>query len=103
MAGHAFSFVGVFPSGESWSGKRCSGERCGHEQDRKSTRLNSSHTVFYTLSLHDALPILAIMLCKSSSDCFCTSAERRSRSLNFLPMGVAPLPSAPWQATHLAL
>src|SRR5215211_1812601 len=25
-------------------------------QDRKSTRLNSSHTVIYTLSLHDALP-----------------------------------------------
>src|SRR5476649_1026441 len=29
-------------------------------QDRKSTRLNSSHTVIYTLSLHDALPILAV-------------------------------------------
>src|SRR5476649_2735730 len=28
---------------------------CG---DRKSTRLNSSHTEIYTLSLHDALPIL---------------------------------------------
>src|SRR5947207_1565272 len=28
---------------------------CG--EDRKSTRLNSSHTVIYTLSLHDALPI----------------------------------------------
>src|SRR5215211_1731681 len=26
-------------------------------EDRKSTRLNSSHTVIYTLSLHDALPI----------------------------------------------
>src|SRR5476649_917578 len=25
--------------------------------DRKSTRLNSSHTVIFTLSLHDALPI----------------------------------------------
>src|SRR5947207_1155409 len=25
--------------------------------DRKSTRLNSSHTVIYTSSLHDALPI----------------------------------------------
>src|SRR5262252_9480695 len=31
-------------------------ERSG--KDRKSTRLNSSHTVIYTLSLHDALPIL---------------------------------------------
>src|SRR5947207_693306 len=28
-----------------------------HCRDRKSTRLNSSHTVIYTLSLHDALPI----------------------------------------------
>src|SRR5476649_2044921 len=28
-------------------------------QDRKSTRLNSSHTEIYTLSLHDALPILS--------------------------------------------
>src|SRR5476649_458304 len=34
--------------------------RRGREQargDRKSTRLNSSHTEIYTLSLHDALPI----------------------------------------------
>src|SRR6476646_6615314 len=28
--------------------------------DRKSTRLNSSHTEIYTLSLHDALPILEV-------------------------------------------
>src|SRR5476649_2878843 len=28
--------------------------------DRKSTRLNSSHTEIYTLSLHDALPISAV-------------------------------------------
>src|SRR5882672_1143707 len=28
--------------------------------DRKSTRLNSSHTVIYTLSLHDALPIFPL-------------------------------------------
>src|SRR5476649_161975 len=28
-----------------------------HDRDRKSTRLNSSHTEIYTLSLHDALPI----------------------------------------------
>src|SRR5476649_1733205 len=28
-----------------------------YQSDRKSTRLNSSHTVIYTLSLHDALPI----------------------------------------------
>src|SRR5476649_456950 len=29
--------------------------------DRKSTRLNSSHTVIYTLSLHDALPISNVL------------------------------------------
>src|ERR687886_290014 len=29
----------------------------GARTDRKSTRLNSSHTEIYTLSLHDALPI----------------------------------------------
>src|SRR5476649_2094655 len=28
--------------------------------DRKSTRLNSSHTEIYTLSLHDALPICQV-------------------------------------------
>src|SRR5882672_8891753 len=28
-----------------------------YASDRKSTRLNSSHTEIYTLSLHDALPI----------------------------------------------
>src|SRR5436190_1353549 len=31
------------------------------ERDRKSTRLNSSHTVIYTLSLHDALPISVVI------------------------------------------
>src|SRR5260221_704296 len=31
--------------------------RFHRELDRKSTRLNSSHTEIYTLSLHDALPI----------------------------------------------
>src|SRR5882672_9720070 len=31
-------------------------------RDRKSTRLNSSHTVIYTLSLHDALPISGELL-----------------------------------------
>src|SRR6476646_4823953 len=31
-----------------------------HPGDRKSTRLNSSHTEIYTLSLHDALPILEV-------------------------------------------
>src|SRR5438034_1048400 len=31
--------------------------------DRKSTRLNSSHTVIYPVSLHDALPILRTASC----------------------------------------
>src|SRR5215204_1333027 len=31
-------------------------------RDRKSTRLNSSHTEIYTLSLHDALPISRLRL-----------------------------------------
>src|SRR5882672_7577106 len=31
--------------------------------DRKSTRLNSSHTEIYTLSLHDALPIYVSRQC----------------------------------------
>src|SRR5882672_7952781 len=34
--------------------------------DRKSTRLNSSHTVIYTLSLHDALPISTGLILRSS-------------------------------------
>src|SRR5476649_1212387 len=42
---------------QSSSNRRGSG--CG---DRKSTRLNSSHTVIYTLSLHDALPICPLGL-----------------------------------------
>jgi len=34
-------------------------EECAEFIDRKSTRLNSSHE-WYTLSLHDALPILSL-------------------------------------------
>src|SRR5476649_1887580 len=54
--------------------------------DRKSTRLNSSHTEIYTLSLHDALPIFpppmfAIRLHKTGNDAepiysaYCLSAR----------------------------
>src|SRR5882672_6301717 len=41
------------------TGLRLPGRKGGPaaSSDRKSTRLNSSHTVIYTLSLHDALPI----------------------------------------------
>src|SRR5437867_1193543 len=45
----------------------------------------------------------AMMLNNWSSDCFCTSGERKSRSLSFLPRAVFPLPSGAWQAAHLAL
>src|SRR5882672_8788301 len=38
--------------------QRTRGFAPSHSPDRKSTRLNSSHTEIYTLSLHDALPIL---------------------------------------------
>src|SRR5476649_2068647 len=38
-----------------------SGASTSCSTDRKSTRLNSSHTVIYTLSLHDALPICGIV------------------------------------------
>src|SRR5476649_195782 len=37
-----------------WASRTC---RWWRPTDRKSTRLNSSHTEIYTLSLHDALPI----------------------------------------------
>src|SRR5512144_2434163 len=40
---------------------------------------------------------------RSASDCFCTSSEARSLTFMFLPAGVSPLPSAPWQEAHLDL
>src|SRR5476649_1509676 len=63
--------------------------------DRKSTRLNSSHTEIYTLSLHDALPIsakpvpnaisgrddvqrLAVTLERFVADVIAADAKRRS-------------------------
>src|ERR671916_714497 len=49
-----------WPTWRSMMPPTCS-MRCGSPVaiDRKSTRLNSSHTEIYTLSLHDALPIYA--------------------------------------------
>src|ERR687893_598298 len=46
----------ILPPMAAWSGI----SKRWRSIDRKSTRLNSSHTVIYTLSLHDALPILAL-------------------------------------------
>src|SRR5476649_2234538 len=43
----------------TWASSSASSTRL---PDRKSTRLNSSHTEIYTLSLHDALPIW-VMIC----------------------------------------
>src|SRR5476649_2509074 len=48
-------------------------------RDRKSTRLNSSHTEIYTLSLHDALPI-------------CPSMPSRHRAFTVILSG--------WSAAH---
>src|ERR671933_660764 len=42
----------------SWTRPGLSRRGPSRSGDRKSTRLNSSHTEIYTLSLHDALPIL---------------------------------------------
>src|SRR5476649_2026285 len=55
--------------------------------DRKSTRLNSSHTVIYTLSLHDALPIYADRHCihapdpGACADTVCAAFDRYAQNL----------------------
>src|SRR5579875_1881380 len=50
--------------------------------DRKSTRLNSSHTVIYPLSLHDALPIFRRppMTCGTPAPRHCERERKRARS-----------------------
>src|SRR5262252_3773817 len=64
------------PSASS-AAPRTSSSATGHStRDRKSTRLNSSHTVIYALSLHDALPIcelqrLRLKYAKMETDAFC--------------------------------
>src|SRR5262252_5070026 len=54
--------------------------RSGASQDRKSTRLNSSHTVIYTLSLHDALPICWAVICRRHLSTFQTATTGWRRS-----------------------
>src|SRR5215204_4594869 len=50
--------------------------------DRKSTRLNSSHTVIYTLSLHDALPICPPSLARALPHPGCNvSSDARAERL----------------------
>src|SRR5476649_2911262 len=57
--------------------------------DRKSTRLNSSHTEIYTLSLHDALPI-----CEAEAWRDPRSGHGRRHATD--PRGARPLPGIPW-------
>src|SRR5882672_8167256 len=60
-------------------------------KDRKSTRLNSSHTVIYPRSLHDALPISIIFHRGAShekNNRHCLDGARRRRA----PGGGAGLP-----------
>src|ERR1044072_3347564 len=61
--------------------------------DRKSTRLNSSHTDIYTLSLHDALPISVISDATRKKFFGNTSAIGKSIDIdgqNFHVVGVVP-------------
>src|SRR5882672_2702217 len=67
----------------------CSAEdRSASSRDRKSTRLNSSHTVIYTLSLHDALPIYD--LTGSIGDDDGVAAAIQNRLQKFLLFGRGP-------------
>src|SRR5260221_633456 len=61
-------------------------------RDRKSTRLNSSHTEIYTLSLHVALPICAYV----QSSVSLSSRQRRKRAL----WRKRPLMSPSYSASH---
>src|SRR5690625_1963394 len=62
-------------------------------QDRKSTRLNSSHVataMIYTLSLHDALPILSAGILSANvrawvSECCNPACPRQSPGVRWLP------------------
>src|SRR5438132_1214813 len=49
-------------------------------RDRKSTRLNSSHTVIYPLPLHDALPISGTIRAATPAGRRCTRRSGRSPS-----------------------
>src|SRR5476649_1306964 len=48
--------------------------------DRKSTRLNSSHTEIYTLSLHDALPISRSPMASASLCAWPSASSKRPTS-----------------------
>src|ERR687885_77609 len=69
--------------------------RQAHRGDRKSTRLNSSHTEIYTLSLHDALPIWTSVAKRPSWSTSVRSAVPSSYSTVNSPGGS---PGAPWRS-----
>src|SRR5476649_1862573 len=58
--------------------------------DRKSTRLNSSHTEIYTLSLHDALPISTSFTVASTGSCRIAVRNAVLRSKPFGPQHRIP-------------
>src|SRR5476649_1758746 len=67
-------------------------------RDRKSTRLNSSHTEIYTLSLHDALPIsyadrLAVLILHGD-------LALGVRAQHLLPAGMAGFGDQPRSEEH---
>src|SRR5476649_327282 len=59
--------------------------------DRKSTRLNSSHTEIYTLSLHDALPICLLGL-HPIDDRLDSGVRRTRRGKGFLNLADGGFP-----------
>src|SRR5476649_2754377 len=64
-------------------------------RDRKSTRLNSSHTVIYTLSLHDALPISMAKLRSDDRQVRIVDiAAGHGRYILEALQGVSPLPES---------
>src|ERR671933_167333 len=72
--------------------------------DRKSTRLNSSHTEIYTLSLHDALPICKMnpnlhVVARASSDQSAAKLEMAGADRTLSPYAVGGRRLA-FSATH---
>src|SRR5476649_2531314 len=63
------------------------------DRDRKSTRLNSSHTEIYTLSLHDALPIFTQRRTRSR-----TSSKKQADANLRHASGSRASSSSPWRS-----
>src|SRR5882672_1651379 len=71
----------------------CGWTRPNFPPDRKSTRLNSSHTEIYTLSLHDALPIYQVPLTDPSHTGELPYLSLDAEHPNFLRLDPAKLPA----------